>query len=170
MRDDRAGVRGGPGARPQRRRTRRPVRASTRSARRATSSCAGGPESRAGTAAERRPRLADAIPAPFRSAFAISFAHPAMTEASSASARSAAGDMLRSRRHHVRLHAVLLEEAVEDGRSSTAASRRVYPWACMGCGVVLLYLDRLPAVAEEYRTARAAPAASPDGSPAPIKP
>jgi hypothetical protein len=31
---------------------------------------------------------------------------------------------------------------------------RVYPWACMGCGVVLLYLDRLPAVAEEYRTVR----------------
>lgn len=30
----------------------------------------------------------------------------------------------------------------------------VYPWACMGCGVVLLYLDRLPAVAEEFRTAR----------------
>src|SRR5450759_2932755 len=28
---------------------------------------------------------------------------------------------------------------------------RVYPWACMGCGVVLLYLDRLPAVAAEYR-------------------
>jgi hypothetical protein len=31
---------------------------------------------------------------------------------------------------------------------------RVYPWACMGCGVVLLYLDRLPAVAEEYKKAR----------------
>jgi hypothetical protein len=28
---------------------------------------------------------------------------------------------------------------------------KIYPWACMGCGVVLLYLDRLPAVAEEYR-------------------
>ena len=27
----------------------------------------------------------------------------------------------------------------------------------MGCGVVLLYLDRLPAIAEEYRTARAGP-------------
>jgi hypothetical protein len=31
---------------------------------------------------------------------------------------------------------------------------KVYPWACMGCGVVLLYLDRLPAIAEEYRSAR----------------
>jgi len=30
---------------------------------------------------------------------------------------------------------------------------RVYPWACMGCGVVLLYLDRLPAIAEEFKTA-----------------
>jgi hypothetical protein len=32
-------------------------------------------------------------------------------------------------------------------------NERVYPWACMSCGVVLLYLDRLPAVAEEYRRA-----------------
>jgi hypothetical protein len=31
---------------------------------------------------------------------------------------------------------------------------RVYPWACMGCGVVLLYLDQLPAVADEYKKAR----------------
>jgi len=31
---------------------------------------------------------------------------------------------------------------------------RIYPWACMSCGVVLLYLDRLPAIAEEYKQAR----------------
>ena len=31
---------------------------------------------------------------------------------------------------------------------------RVFPWACMGCGVVLLYLDRLPSIVEEYKTAR----------------
>ena len=31
---------------------------------------------------------------------------------------------------------------------------RVYPWACMGCGVVLLYLDQLPAVAEDFKKAR----------------
>ena len=30
---------------------------------------------------------------------------------------------------------------------------RVYPWACMGCGVVLLYLDQLPSVADEYKKA-----------------
>ena len=32
-------------------------------------------------------------------------------------------------------------------------AEKVYPWACMGCGVVLFYLDRLPSVAEEYRPA-----------------
>lgn len=31
---------------------------------------------------------------------------------------------------------------------------RVYPWACMGCGVVLLYLDQLPAVAEDFKKAQ----------------
>ena len=33
-------------------------------------------------------------------------------------------------------------------------AEKVYPWACMGCGVVLLYLERLPAVAEEFKSAR----------------
>ncbi len=33
-------------------------------------------------------------------------------------------------------------------------AERVYPWACMSCGVVLLYLERLPAVAGEYKEAR----------------
>lgn len=33
-------------------------------------------------------------------------------------------------------------------------AEKVYPWACMGCGVVLLYLERLPSVAEEFKTAR----------------
>ena len=28
---------------------------------------------------------------------------------------------------------------------------RAYPWACMGCGVVLMYLDNLPVLAAEYR-------------------
>ncbi|MDQ2869765.1 MAG: hypothetical protein M3S32_03405 [Acidobacteriota bacterium] len=46
---------------------------------------------------------------------------------------------------------------------------RVYPWACMGCGVVLLYLERLPAIAEEYRTA-AEPSTAASGAPAPIQP
>lgn len=46
---------------------------------------------------------------------------------------------------------------------------RVYPWACMGCGVVLLYLDRLPAVAAEYKTALEGDLAS-SAAPAPIQP
>ena len=46
---------------------------------------------------------------------------------------------------------------------------RVYPWACMGCGVVLLYLDRLPAIAAEYRTARERESSS-GVAPEPIQP
>jgi hypothetical protein len=46
---------------------------------------------------------------------------------------------------------------------------RVYPWACMGCGVVLLYLDRLPAVAQEFQTARSREVSSPI-APEPIQP
>jgi hypothetical protein len=45
---------------------------------------------------------------------------------------------------------------------------RVYPWACMGCGVVLLYLDRLPAIAEEYKRARD-PETAPKIAPAPLE-
>ena len=48
-------------------------------------------------------------------------------------------------------------------------AERVYPWACMGCGVVLCYLGRLPAVAEEFRSLRSAERA-PEGQPAPLKP
>ena len=48
-------------------------------------------------------------------------------------------------------------------------AERVYPWACMGCGVVLLYLDRLPALAEEFRSLRHTERA-PEGQPAPLKP
>ena len=48
-------------------------------------------------------------------------------------------------------------------------AERVYPWACMGCGVVLFYLDRLPAVAEEFRSLRNTERA-PEGQPAPLKP
>ncbi len=43
-------------------------------------------------------------------------------------------------------------------------AERVFPWACMGCGVVLLYLERLPVRSEETNTARArsvAPKAQP---------
>jgi hypothetical protein len=37
----------------------------------------------------------------------------------------------------------------------------------MGCGVVLLYLERLPAVAEEFRSLRNGERA-PEGQPAPL--
>jgi hypothetical protein len=41
----------------------------------------------------------------------------------------------------------------------------------MGCGVVLLYLDRLPAIAEEYRKERQGQTeTSRSIEPAPIKP
>jgi hypothetical protein len=46
---------------------------------------------------------------------------------------------------------------------------KVFPWACMGCGVVLLYLDRLPVVAEEFRSLRNVERAR-EGQPAPLKP
>jgi hypothetical protein len=39
----------------------------------------------------------------------------------------------------------------------------------MGCGVVLFYLDRLPAVAEEFRSLRDVERA-PEGQPAPLEP
>jgi hypothetical protein len=48
-------------------------------------------------------------------------------------------------------------------------AERIYPWACMGCGVVLFDLDRLPAVAEEYRALRHTERA-PEGQPAPLGP
>ena len=41
---------------------------------------------------------------------------------------------------------------------------RIFPWACMGCGVVLLYLERLPVRSEEKESNRArsvAPKAQP---------
>jgi hypothetical protein len=46
---------------------------------------------------------------------------------------------------------------------------RVYPWACMSCGVVLLYLDRLPEIAAEFQTARRGEGAAPI-APQPIQP
>lgn len=48
-------------------------------------------------------------------------------------------------------------------------AERVYPWACMGCGVVLFYLDRLPVIAEEFRSLRS-PERAPEGQPAPLEP
>ncbi len=47
-------------------------------------------------------------------------------------------------------------------------AEKVYPWACMGCGIVLLYLERLPSVAEEFKSAREGERV-PRIEPAPIK-
>jgi len=42
--------------------------------------------------------------------------------------------------------------------SISGARNRAYPWACMGCGVVLMYLDNLPILAADYRKNREAKA------------
>ena len=48
------------------------------------------------------------------------------------------------------------------------SGERTFPWACMGCGVVLLYLERLPVMTEEHKTARARSVA-PEAQPAHFK-
>ena len=35
--------------------------------------------------------------------------------------------------------------------SLSAGRNKAFPWACMGCGVVMMYLDNLPILAAEYR-------------------
>ena len=47
-------------------------------------------------------------------------------------------------------------------------NERVFPWACMGCGVVLVYLERLPLPAEQDEKARARSVA-PEAQPAHLK-
>jgi tetratricopeptide (TPR) repeat protein len=78
------------------------------------------------------------------------------------------GDMLRSRSHKWGYTHYFWQKPW--GRTFFGfGAERVYPWACMGCGVVLFYLDRLPAVAEEYRdVGEQRPRAG--GRPATIKP
>lgn len=76
--------------------------------------------------------------------------------------------MLRSRTHKYGYTYYFWQKPWRRSLFSMGAER-VFPWACMGCGVVLFYLDRLPVVAEEYRTARD-PARVPEGFPATIKP
>jgi hypothetical protein len=44
---------------------------------------------------------------------------------------------------------------------------RAYPWACMSCGVVLFYLENLPALSAEFRERQAQVAKA---SAAPLKP
>jgi hypothetical protein len=47
-------------------------------------------------------------------------------------------------------------------------NERVFPWACMGCGVVLLYLERLPVLTEEAEGTRVR-AVAPKAQPAHFK-
>ena len=78
------------------------------------------------------------------------------------------GEMLRSRSNTSGYTSYFWKKPWKSGFFSWGVEK-VYPWACMGCGVVLFYLDRLPSVAEEYRAARDAKRA-PEGFPATIKP
>ena len=64
------------------------------------------------------------------------------------------GDMLRSRSNTSGYTSYFWKKPWKTRRSFRWGVEKVFPWACMGCGVVLLYLDRLPAVAEEYRRSR----------------
>jgi hypothetical protein len=63
------------------------------------------------------------------------------------------GDLVRSRTHTHGYTYYFWKKPWKSGLLDWGAEK-VYPWACMGCGVVLLYLDRLPVVAEEYKSAR----------------
>jgi hypothetical protein len=79
------------------------------------------------------------------------------------------GDMLRSRTSSSGYTSYFWKKPWRTGLFSWGVEK-VYPWACMSCGVVLFYLDRLPAVAQEYRTSASAAPAATDGVPATIKP
>jgi hypothetical protein len=78
------------------------------------------------------------------------------------------GDMLRSSTHQYG-HTHYFWQKPWKRSFFGLGAERVYPWACMGCGVVLFYLDRLPAIAEEFRSLRDVERA-PEGQPAPLEP
>jgi hypothetical protein len=77
------------------------------------------------------------------------------------------GELLRSRSNNWGYTAYFWKKPWERGFLNWRAEK-VYPWACMGCGVVLLYLDRLPAVVQDYREAREGEGAR-EIAPAPLK-
>jgi hypothetical protein len=79
-----------------------------------------------------------------------------------------AGDLVRSRTSTSGYTSYFWKKPWKRGVLGWGAER-IYPWACMGCGVVLFYLERLPAIAEEYRTARDTEGA-PAARPAPLQP
>jgi hypothetical protein len=74
------------------------------------------------------------------------------------------GEMLRSRSVNT---SYFWKKPWKNGLFDWGAER-VYPWACMSCGVVLLYLERLPALVGEYKQARVKEPA-PQIAPAPLK-
>ena len=79
------------------------------------------------------------------------------------------GEMLRSRSPNSGYTSYFWKKPWKTGVFQWGVER-VYPWACMKCGVVLLYLDRLPAIAEEYRAAReSSPESARAIEPAPLK-
>jgi hypothetical protein len=77
------------------------------------------------------------------------------------------GEMLRSRSANSGATTYFWKKPWRIGLFDWGAER-VYPWACMGCGVVLLYLERLPAVVGEYKEAREKEPV-PQIAPAPLK-
>lgn len=77
------------------------------------------------------------------------------------------GELIRSRSHNSGYTFYFWKKPWKRGLFDWGVER-VYPWACMGCGVVLLYLDRLPAIAGEYKTARDSETA-PKIAPAPLQ-
>jgi hypothetical protein len=77
------------------------------------------------------------------------------------------GEMLRSRSANSGYTSYFWKKPWKSGLFDWG-SERVYPWACMSCGVVLLYLERLPAVAGEYKEAREKES-PPQIAPAPLK-
>ena len=77
------------------------------------------------------------------------------------------GDLVRSQTHASGYTTYFWKKPWKRGGLFGWGLEKVFPWACMGCGVVLLYLDRLPVVAEEFRSLRHGERAR-EGQPAPL--
>jgi len=76
------------------------------------------------------------------------------------------GDLVRSQTHASGYTTYFWKKPWKRGGFFGWGLEKVFPWACMGCGVVLLYLERLPAVAEEFSLRNGERA--PEGQPAPL--
>ncbi len=78
------------------------------------------------------------------------------------------GDLLRSRSHQSGYTSYFWKKPWKSGLFDFGVER-MYPWACMSCGVVLFYLERLPSIAEEYKTAGDREETAHKVAPAPLK-